>query len=271
MLGTVTAVSGSQVNLTTAFGDSLVLTTSSSTTYSYPGAVCATANASCVSVGQIVTTDLNMLGSGSLGVTSLSYVGSSGSQLVKALVLSTDNSGATPSAQLLLQREVNVSSLTAGQIATVSLPADVSYSVGVASYPAISTATFASAADLMPGQELIVSVGSDLAIASSPSFSTNTVYLEPSQIIGTVASVDTTLGSLEVTGLSGLFTGSRPVVQEMAVQTGMSTAFVGFNPSSLAAVSVGQFVAAKGPLFYDSSNSAAVLAAVQLRARAAGN
>lgn len=271
VLGTVTAVSGNQLDLTTAFGDSLVLTTGSSTTYSYPQAVCSTANASCVSVGQIVTTDLSMLGSGSLGVTSLSYVGSAGSQLVKALVLSTDNSGATPSAQLLLQREVNVSSLTAGQVAMVSLPAGVSYSVGVPSYPAISTATFASAADLVPGQELIVSVGPDLVIASSPSFSASAVYLEPSQIIGTVASVDTTLSSLEVTGLSGVFTGSRPVVQELGVQTGMSTAFVGFNPSSLAAVSVGQFVAAKGPLFYDSSNSVAVLAAVQLRARTAGN
>ena len=41
VLGTVTAVGSGQVSVTTAFGDSLVLTTGSSTAYSYPSNVCA--------------------------------------------------------------------------------------------------------------------------------------------------------------------------------------------------------------------------------------
>jgi hypothetical protein len=271
VLGTVTAVNGTQISLTTAFGDSLILNESSSTAYAYPSSVCATPTASCVMTGQIVAVDLSLPGDGALGLTSLSYVGSSGSQVVKALILSTDTSATTPSVQALIQREVNVSSLDAGQIATISLLSDAAYSVGVAGYPQITTAGFSTATDLLPGQEVILIVGSDLVTGSAPSFSTGALYLEPSQIIGEVASVDTTQSSIEVTGLSGLFTGARPIIQQMAVQTGSSTNFVGFSSAALTAVNVGQFIAAKGPLFYDTNSATSILSAVQLRARTAGN
>jgi hypothetical protein len=271
VLGTITAISGDQVKVTTSFGDVLVLTDSSSTAYNFPSSVCSTASASCLAAGQIVTVDLSLLGDGSLGIDSLSYVGSPGSQLVKGLVLSTNTAGATPSAQLLLQREVNASSLSAGQIATVSFPTATSYAVGTAVYPEVSAGSFVSAADLQPGQELILSVGSDLVTATMPSFSTSAVYLEPSQVVGAVATVDTGTSSLEVTGLSGLFTGSRPIIQQVDVQTGTSTVFVGFSSSSVADVTVGQFIAAKGPLFNTSGTSDLTLSAMQLRGRTSGN
>jgi hypothetical protein len=271
VLGTITAISGSQVSVTTAFGDSLVLTGSTSTTYTYPDSVCSAANASCLAAGQIVTVDLNLLGDGSLGIDSVSYLGGSGSPLVKGLVLSTNTSGAVSSAQLLLQRGINVSSLSAGQVATVTLPTGVSYVVGPTVYPAISGASFASAVDLLPGQELILSVGSDLVAGTTPSFSTSSIYLESSQLVGAVSSVDTGDSSLDLDGLSGLFTGARPLIQQVNVQTGTSTTFVGFASSSLAAVTAGQFIAAKGPLLNTSSGGFPTVGAVELRARASGS
>jgi hypothetical protein len=66
VFGTITSVSGSQVKMTTALGDALVLTSSSSTKYDYPASVCVADAASCLSVGQVVTADLSLLGSGSL-------------------------------------------------------------------------------------------------------------------------------------------------------------------------------------------------------------
>jgi hypothetical protein len=269
VFGTVTAINGTQVNITTAFGDSLVLTANGSTTYSFPVSVCSPASASCLAAGQVVTTDLKLLGDGTLGVNSLSYVGSSGSPWVKALVLGTDTSGSTPSAQLLIQRQINSPSLSAGQFATAALPAGTSYAVGVASYPQTSAAIFADATSLIPGQELILSVGSDLVTGSAASFNTGTVYLEPSQILGTVVSVDSADASLVIDGLSGLFADQRPVVQQMEVQTDSSTALVGFG--SLSAVNALQLVAAKGPLLYDTSAAEPVVEAVQLRARSSGN
>lgn len=269
VMGSITAISDSQVSITTAFGDSLVLTESSSTTYNYPAEVCSTAGASCLSTGQIVTLDLSLLGDGALGIDSVSYVGSSGSPLVKALVLSTDVTGTTPSAQVLVQRGINVSSLSAGQIATVSLPAGTAYSVGTATYPEISTASFAGASDLLPGQELILSVAADLIAGTSPAFSTGTVYLEPSQVIGAVNSVDAATSSLAIDGLSGLFMESRPIIQLLDIQAGSATNFVGLT--SVSALTTGQFIVAKGPLFSTTSSSYPTLAAIQLGARTVGN
>lgn len=271
VLGTVTSVSGSQVNVTTAFGDSLVLVDASSTVYNYPSSVCPAADASCLQTGQIVSTDLSLAGDGALSINAVSYVGSSGTSLVKGLVLSTDMTGATPTAQLLLQHGVNASSLSAGQIATVSLLTGANFAVGTATYPQVSAASFAAATDLIPGQELIVSVGSDLVTGSSPTFSTGSVLLEASQVIGEVASVATASASLDIDGLSGLFTGERPFIQQMGIQTGAATTFAGFNPASISGVSAGQFVAAKGPLFNDAASAAATLGAIELRTRSTGN
>jgi hypothetical protein len=219
----------------------------------------------------MVITDLSLAGDGALSINSVSYVGSSGASLVKGLVLSTDMTGALPTAQLLLQYGLNASSLSAGQIATVSLPTDTSFAVGTAAYPQVSTASFAAATDLIPGQELIVSVGSDLVAGSSPTFSTGSVLLEASQVIGEVASVDTASASLDIDGLSGLFTGERPFIQQMGIQTGTATTFAGFSPASISGVSAGQFVAAKGPLFNDTTSTSATLGAIELRTRSAGN
>jgi hypothetical protein len=123
-LASVISTGNGQVKVTTAFGDSLVLVSNSSTKYDYPTAICATADASCLSAGQIVTADLSLTGAGSLTINSISYLGSSGSPLVKGLILSTDTSAATPSMQVLLRRGINAASLGAGEVATVSLPAN---------------------------------------------------------------------------------------------------------------------------------------------------
>ena len=116
VFGTITAISGAQVTLTTAFGDTLVLTDSSATQYAFPVAVCSTPAASCMEVGQIVTADLSLLGNGGLALNTLSYAGASGGQLVKGLIFGINTSGATPTAQIRLQRSINVSPITTGQM-----------------------------------------------------------------------------------------------------------------------------------------------------------
>jgi hypothetical protein len=272
VFGTISSISGSQIGITTAFGDSLVLTSSGSTTYNYPASVCSTAGASCLAVGQVVTTDLSLLGNGALSLNAISYAGNSGAPEVKGLVLSTDTAAAVPTVQLLVQRSINVSSLPPGQIATVSLPSGTKYAVGTAVYPGTSGASYSSALDLLTGQELVVNVGSNLVTGSAPSFTASTAYLESSQLIGVVASVNAANSSLTINGLSGLLTGARPIVQQMGVQTAATTEFIGFSPASFSAVSAGQFVAAKGPLFNTVGSSGyPTISAIQLRKRAAGN
>lgn len=272
VFGIISSISGSQIGVTTAFGDSLALTSSGSTKYNYPASICSTANASCLSVGQIVTTDLSLLGNGGLALNSISYAGSSGTQAVKGLVLSADATAAIPTIQLLVQRSINASSLTSGEVATVSLPTNTDYAVGTATYPQAAGAVFTSASDLMVGQELVVNVGSNLVTGSAPSFTASAAYLESSQLIGEVASVDSATSSLSINSLSGLLTASRPIIQQMDVQTGATTEFVGFSPATFGSVSEGQFVAAEGPLFNTmGSGGYPTLCAIQLRERATGN
>ena len=121
VFGTVTSISGNQIGMTTAVGDSLVLTSSGSTKYNYPVSVCSTAGASRLTSGQLITANLSLLGDGALALNSISYVGSTGTPLVKGLVLSAETSAADPSVQLLIQRTENESTILPGEIATVYL------------------------------------------------------------------------------------------------------------------------------------------------------
>jgi hypothetical protein len=242
VLGTVTSVSANSIEVKTAFGDSLVLTMDGTTVYKYPAAVCAGETAACVAVGQVVTTDLSMLGDGSLGVNALSYVGASGAQVVKGLVLGVSGT----SARMLVQRSVNATGVPAGTVATVTLPTGAAYGV-------------------MAGQEVVADVGS----GSGAAFSLSSVYLESSQVVGAVASVNSGTGLVMVNGLSGLFTGARPAVQQVGVQTDAATEYTGYSVGSFSALGAGDFVAAKGPLF--NAGGVPTLGAVQVRARVVGN
>jgi hypothetical protein len=272
VFGTITAINGTQVTMTTAFGDTLVLTDSSATKYGFPSSICSTPTASCMAVGQIVTADLSLLGNGGLALNTLAYAGASGTPLVKGLILSTNSSGATPTAQVLLQRSINTSSISAGQIATVSLPSSTAYSVGTVTYPGASGVTFSNSLDLIPGQEVVLNLASGLTSGSAPSFTTNTVYLESSQLIGTIAAVNSPSTSLSANSLLGLFTGSRPVITQMNVQAGGSTTYVGYSAPAFTALAKGQYIAAKGPLFNTiGAIGSPTLGAVQIRARTAGN
>jgi len=272
VFGTVTSVSGNQIGMTTALGDSLVLTSNSSTQYSYPSSVCSTASAACLSTGQLVTANLSLLGSGALALNSISYVGSSGAPLVKGLVLSADTASATPSIKLLVQRSENSPAILPGEIATVSLPAGATYTIGPATYPAVSGGSFAGAADLMAGQELVLGVGSGLVSGSNPSFNAGAVFLEPSQLIGRVTAVNAGTSSITINSLSGLFLWAPPIVRQMGVQAGSSTVFVGFPSPTISGLAVGQFVTAKGPLFNTTAGSGEpTIGAIQLRERASGN
>jgi hypothetical protein len=265
VLGTVTAVASGQVSVTTAFGDSLVLTTGSTTVYSYPSSVCAGDTSACVAVGQIVSADLSLPGEGGLVANSLSYVGAAGSAGVKGLVLGVDTTGAEPIAKLLVQRQIGATGLTAGQIAEVTLAGGTTYGVGTVAYPAVAGGSFASAADVVAGQEIFVGVGS----GSGTAFGASGLLLEPSQVVGKVAATDAGSGLVTVSGLSGLFTGAKPVVQAMGVQTGIGTVYDGFTVSDFAGIGVGDFLAAKGPLFVTTGGN--VVGAVQVRARSVGN
>jgi hypothetical protein len=218
-----------------------------------------------VVVGQIVSADVSLPGDGGLAVNSLSYVGASGSAVVKGLVLGVNEAGAQPVATMLVQRQIGATGLNAGQIAEVTLGTSTTYGVGTVVYPSVAGGTFASAGDLVTGQELFVGVAS----GSGTAFGASGLLLESSQVVGKVAAVDAPSGLVSVNGLSGLFTGARPVVEAIGVQTGTSTTYNGFSVADFGAIDVGNYVAAKGPLFATAGGN--VVGSVEVRSLNAGN
>lgn len=269
IMGTITQVSTSQVSLTTVSGDSLVLTPSSSMKVLYPSSVCSSGTSACLAVGQVVSIDAGMLGSGALSLNAVSYIGASGTPAVKGLVLSTNTTAPTPSIQLLVQRQVNASSLTAGTIATVDLPlSSTAYAVGATSSPTVVGGVFSTPTDLMVGQELMVT-----AIGSpSSTFTASNLYLEDSQTIGRIAALNSASTSLMINGLSGLYSGSRPIVQQIGVSTDASTEYFGYSTASFSSLAAGQFISVRGPLFNTLlSQGQPSIAAVTIRSRSSGS
>jgi hypothetical protein len=250
VLASINSVSGTQVTVKTAFGDTLVLTTNSSSHFSYPSLICAADDASCLAPGQVVGLRLGLQGSGALSVDALSYLGGAGSALVKGLVLSTATTAGSPSMQVLLRQNVNATGLSAGEIATVALPVNAPYSVAATPSPAVSSAMFATAQDLMPGQEVVLGVSSDLVTGTSPTFSASAVHLNASQLLGVVGSVDAADASFQVTGLTSFFAAVRPAIQQVAVQTDSDTTFTNFTTGSVSGLVAGNLVVAKGPLLH---------------------
>jgi hypothetical protein len=271
VLGTITGINGDEVQITTALGDSLVLTETGSSSFQYPNGVCASADTACLAVGQVITAGLTLAPAGALDITTLSYLGASGTAWARTWVIGTASTAATPTLPLLVLTRVNAPSLTPGEVATVALPGAASYMIATANYPAVTGASFAGPSDLIAGQELIVSVGSDLAGGASPSFSADSLYLVASQFVGLVGAVDASSDTLQLISLPGLFTHRPPYAQTLEVQTGTSTDFIGFGDTGLASVSAGHFATVKGPLFNTTSALGyPTLSAVQLRARATG-
>ena len=109
---------------------------------------------------------------------------------------------------------------------------------------------FATGADLLVGQDVQIRPGTAPTSGSVTTVTTDLVRLWPSQITGTVGSVDTSAGTFTLTGLSPLFTGAMPAVTTITVETLSGMLVMDGSGSGLPAVS--GTVSVKGLLFNTS-------------------
>jgi len=145
----------------------------------------------------------------------------------------------------------STSGLSLGELVDVTLANNVSMGVAAPQYPAVNGATFATTADLTPGQEVLAEITGNIAVANdgNPSFTTVKLLLASSQIAGPVAAVNSSAGSFALTNIWSLFTKANPAVTQLEVQTGTQTTFVDLTPADASAISTSSKVAVKGPLF----------------------
>ncbi len=246
VLATVQSVSGQQVTIQTALGNSLAIGLNSATNYSFPSAVCPASSSTCLAAGQIVDLDLSLLGDGSLVAQSITYADATGGAAARGTVLATPASGAS-SFQILLHQVIpGATSASAGNVVTISPASSAAFAVPFTGYPVVNGATFAGTGDLVAGQEVLLQLG---AGSSTTNYNSARVYLEPSQTIGTVQSVNAGADSFILNGLTGLWTASKPTISQIDCQAGAQTTYENLSSASLNGLSQGTAIGVKGLVF----------------------
>ena len=244
VLATVQSVNGQQVTIQTALGNSLNINLNSTTSYSYPSAVCSAASSSCLTAGQIVDLNLSLLGNGSLVAQSVTYADASGGAAARGVVLA----GGSDGFQVLLHQVIPGNTAVArGSVVTIDPASGALFAVPFTGYPVVSGSGFAGAGDLVAGQQVLLQVATG---SSSTTYNSSRIYLEPSQTVGTVQSVNSGADSFALNGLTGLWTASRPVVNQIQCQAGSATEYENLSSSSsLGSLTPGSAVGVKGLVF----------------------
>ena len=247
VLATIQSINGQQATIQTALGNSFTIGLNSATAYNYPSAVCPAASASCLATGQIVDLNLSLLGDGSLVAQSVTYADATGGAAARGTVLTTPASGAN-SFQILLHQVIpGATSAANGSQVTITPTSGTLFAVPFTGYPVVSGASFAGTSDLVAGQEVLLQLGTG---SSSTNYNSARVYLEPSQTIGTVASVNSGADSFILNGLTGLWTASKPTVNQITCQSGAQTTYENLSSASLAGLSPGTAIRVKGLVFH---------------------
>lgn len=250
VLATVQSVNGQQATIQTALGNSLTVDLNTTTSYNYPSSVCSTASASCLVTGQIVDLNLSLLGNGSLVAQSVTYADASGGAAARGTVLATPANGAN-SFQILLHQVIPGStSAASGDTVTIVPAGGALFAVPFTGYPVVNGSSFTGTGDLAAGQEVLLQLA---AGSSTTNLASARIYLEPSQTTGVVQSVSAGADSFVLNGLTGLWTASQPVVNQIDCQAGSQTQYENLSSASLAALSPGSPVGVKGLVFNTGS------------------
>jgi hypothetical protein len=250
VLATVQSVNGQQVTIQTALGNSLTVDLNTTTGYNYPSAVCSTASSSCLVTGQIVDLNLSLLGNGSLVAQRVTYADASGGAAARGTVLAIPASGANSSQILLHQVIPGGTSAASGNTVTIAPASGALFAVPFTGYPVVNGGSFAGTGDLVAGQEVLLQLA---AGSSTTNLGSARIYLEPSQTTGVIQSVNAGADSFALNGLTGLWTASQPVINQIDCQAGSQTQYENLSSASLAALSPGSPVGVKGLVFNPGS------------------
>jgi hypothetical protein len=246
VLATVQSVNGQQATIQTALGNSLTIGLNSTTSYNYPSTVCPAASSSCLATGQIVDLHLSLLGDGSLVAQSVTYADGSGGAAARGTILASPAGGAN-SFQILLHQVIpGATSAAGGNLVTIAPAGNALFAVPFTGYPVVNGASFAGTSDLVAGQEVLLQLGTG---STTTNYDSTRIYLEPSQTIGTVQSVNAGADSFILNGLTGLWTASKPTINQITCQTGSQTTYENLSSASLGALSPGTAIAVKGFVF----------------------
>lgn len=204
----------------------------------------------CLQMNQTVEVKLSENGMGSMLATRVEFIENSSQEAIKGTITSVDSS--TQFHMVVFREEPSVNGISEGAPVAVTIASNATFQIGREEMGedggfSMFGFSFASAADLMVGQDVQVRPGMPGSANGVVTVTTDLVRLWPSQITGQVASINSNNGTFTLSGLSPLFTGATPPVNAITVMTLSNMDFEDFpNQGRLA---VGKTVSVKGLLF----------------------
>jgi len=180
------------------------------------------ADLTCVKVGQILNVDLSATGMGTTLAKRVEFEEDANREAIKGIITSVDS--ASQFQMVVFNEEPTMAGISEGSPIVVMIQPNAVFQIGreeLGENGGFSNAglSFARSADLLVGQDVQIRPGTTSTSGSITTVTTDLVRLWPSQITGTVGSVDTSAGTFTLTGLSPLFTGATPSVTTITVET----------------------------------------------------
>lgn len=269
VIGKLTTLGTNQFVLTTSSGSALTLNTDTTTTVFFPTKVCAANNLTCLKAGQVLSAQVSLHGDGTLHAVGVNFEDSTGAREIEGEIVSFPTgaaSGTTKFNVVVHQTVPSSATVSVGGIATVTIQNSTTlttFLVDNGSFTLPGGVSFATTADLVTGQEVLVRVGTGsvgLAISS------NQLILRPSQITAVISLINAGNASFTLGTLPSLFTTATPTaITQILVQTSTQTVFTNPNAgqSGFTGLAAGQPVSTGGFLFNTASGTAQVTLAAE--------
>jgi hypothetical protein len=242
VVGKVSSIGANQFNLITTTGQVFSIAVDNNTTFSFPANICpAQTTFTCVTTSQIVEVDTSLLGNGTFLANSVSFEDDGSVPLVQGTLVALP--GNPPTLMIVVDSEVpTVTNVPVGSVVNVTLQNPTTFQVDADGLTIPGGLSFASAADLLVGQEIQVRVSGAI---NAGAFSTNRVSMRMAQITAPVASINIPNLNFITNSLPSRF----PVGSSILVQTfpPPQTEFV--NATDITGLGAGTTVSVKGLLF----------------------
>ncbi|HVN92082.1 MAG TPA: DUF4382 domain-containing protein [Terracidiphilus sp.] len=288
-VGTVTA-SSNQFTLTTRWGRTFTIDTTSNTTFNdFPSSACTTAGIACLAQGQIVKAQISGFSSGALTASQVTYIQQATAQTVEGTIVAIPPlplpAGETLLKVILHRSPDATSTLPLGGFASVTVWGPLSsntpttFSIDNNGFTIPSGLTFTSAANLCVGQNVKITIvpGSITNTGAGPaanvwgpppslSFTASALALEPSQLTGDITAINSGATSFTL-GFGGPFFVPWPTAAATAnaisfnVVTTSQTNYTGFTLDTFDGLATGDFVSVNGWLFPPATTGPPTVAA----------
>jgi hypothetical protein len=254
--GVVTGIGSNQFTMTMTNGESLSVIVTDSTQFAFPSKVRSASKFSCLAKGQIISTDMSVLGSGAVQANKVTFEDSSGDPAIEGVIVAIENTNPPQFSIVIHGESPDTNGIDIGNLAKVTLEAQTNYLVDSDGLTVPSAYTFGAASDLVVGQEVLVRGNSVQVTAGSNSsiaISTNQLILRQSQWTATVRLVNQAGAVFTLDSLPDLFTTLVPTsISNLYATPSSQTQFYFIGPTSLGS---GVPVTVKGVVFNNRDNA----------------